>query len=265
ALFQQFATLLAGDPADLLAAAFARQGPLTAGQVVAAVDLPEDQAAAALAELLAQGRVFALEEAPGSPLITTSGWLLLHQALQEALTLYHEANPLRQGMPREEAKSRLQPRAGWSARLFNAIVARAVAEGAVSERAALLALPDFAVRYSPAQQRGIDHLLAQFRAAAFTPPSVKQCLEVVEEEVFNALLEAGTLIRVAPDVVFAHATYEHMVETVRKHIAAHGQMTVADARDLFDTSRKYALALLEYLDQIRITRREGDARVMRNA
>lgn len=265
ALFQQFATLLAGDPADLLAAAFARQGPLTAGQVVAAVDLPEDQAAAALAELLAQGRVFALEEAPGSPLITTSGWLLLRQALQEALTLYHEANPLRQGMPREEAKSRLQPRAGWSARLFNAIVARAVAEGAVSERGALLALPDFAVRFSPAQQRGIDHLLAQFRAAAFTPPSVKQCLEVVEEEVFNALLEAGTLIRVAPDVVFAHATYEHMVETVRKHIAAHGQMTVADARDLFDTSRKYALALLEYLDQIRITRREGDARVMRNA
>lgn len=265
ALLQQFTTLLAGDPADLLAAAFAQQGPLTAAQVIAAVDVAEEQASAALAALLAQGRIFALEDAAGSPLITIAGWQQVRQSLQDALQHYHEANPLRQGMPREEAKSRLQPRAGWSLRLFNAIIARAVAEGVVGERAALLALPDFEVRYSPAQQRGIDHLLAQFRAAAFTPPSVKQCLETVGEDVFNALLEQDRFVRVAPDVVFERGVFDDMVAAIRQHIEQHGQITVADARDLFQTSRKYALALLEYLDQIRITRREGDARVMRNA
>jgi selenocysteine-specific elongation factor len=69
------------------------------------------------------------------------------------------------------------------------------------------------------------------------------------------------LIRVAPDVVFTRSAYEDMVAAVCRYIDEHGAITVASCRDLFGTSRKYALALLEYLDQIRITRREGDVRV----
>ena len=171
--------------------------------------------------------------------------------------------PLRRGMPREEVKSRLQPRSGWSTRLYNAIIARAVAEEAVRETGAYLALPDFEVIFTPDQQAAADALLARFTAQPYAPPSVKQSLESVGEDVFNALLEQGVLVRVAPDVVFARSVYDEMVETIRQHLQTHGQITVAEARDMFGTSRKYVLALLEYLDQQRLTRREGDARVLR--
>ena len=126
-----------------------------------------------------------------------------------------------------------------------------------------LALPDFQVRFSPAQQAAVAALLARFDADPSSPPSVKQCLESISEDVFNALLDQGRLIRVAPDVVFEREAYEQMVARIRATIEQTGQITVADCRDLFHTSRKYALALLEYLDGIRVTRREGDVRTLR--
>ena len=54
-----------------------------------------------------------------------------------------------------------------------------------------------------------------------------------------------------------------MTQRITAHLQANGTITVAEARNLFDTSRKYILPLLEYLDQQRITRRVGDDRVLR--
>ena len=54
-----------------------------------------------------------------------------------------------------------------------------------------------------------------------------------------------------------------MVEAVTRHIEDKGSITVAEARTLLDSSRKYVLPLLEYLDQQRVTRRTGDARTLR--
>ncbi|MCP4210659.1 MAG: selenocysteine-specific translation elongation factor [Halieaceae bacterium] len=263
-LFVRFETLLQGDPADLMAAIISRDGPLAVAKALDAVDMPRDEAERALAILLSEGRVEPLDPAaPTGPLITPAAWTHLSADLQAILTNYHEINPLRQGIPREEVKSRLQPRQGWPTKLFNAILARAIWEETVREIGSLLALPDFEVRFTPQQQQSVDLLMAAFQRNPYSPPSVKQSLETVDEAVFNALLEQQRLIRVAVDVVFERSAYEQMVDIIRDHIQTAGQITVAECRDLFDTSRKYALALLEYLDQQRVTRREGDARVLR--
>ena len=263
-VFAHFQTLQEGDPADLLEAALLRQGPLPTAQALTSISLPTGVAQAALDDLLAQGRVQPLDPAdPASPLIAAAGWTLLRQRLQDILQTYHQVNPLRMGMPREEVKSRLQPRAGWTPRLFNAIVARAVSEGAVRDTGSALALPAFQPRFTPGQQTTVDALLARFRATPFTPPSVKECLETVSPDVLEALIEQNVLVRVASDVLFDRPTFDQMVDVIRRHIQAHGQITVAECRDLFDASRKYALALMEYLDQTHVTRRQGDARVLR--
>jgi selenocysteine-specific elongation factor len=54
-----------------------------------------------------------------------------------------------------------------------------------------------------------------------------------------------------------------MVNRIRAHLQAQGKITVAQVRDLFGTSRKYALGLMEHLDAQGITRRVGDERVLR--
>jgi selenocysteine-specific elongation factor len=67
---------------------------------------------------------------------------------------------------------------------------------------------------------------------------------------------------VSEDLVFSTAAYNRMVERVTEHLRSHGTITVAEARDLFGTSRRYVLPLLEHLDQKRVTRRQGDERVL---
>jgi len=68
------------------------------------------------------------------------------------------------------------------------------------------------------------------------------------------------LIKVSADVIFKKNTYAKMVETIRAELKNRETLSVAEVRDLFNTSRKYALAFMEHLDSLKITRRDGDVR-----
>jgi len=92
---------------------------------------------------------------------------------------------------------------------------------------------------------------------------VAEAEALVGTDVFNALLEQGILTRVSSDVFFLTSTYQQMIERIVAHLRARGKITVAEVRDMFNASRKYALALMEHLDERRITRRVGDERVLR--
>jgi selenocysteine-specific elongation factor len=83
----------------------------------------------------------------------------------------------------------------------------------------------------------------------------------VDAEVVGALVHLGRIMKVNDTSAFQAATYHAMVDWVLATIDATGSVTVAGLRDQFGTSRKHALALLEHLDQQRVTRRQGDARV----
>jgi len=75
----------------------------------------------------------------------------------------------------------------------------------------------------------------------------------VGEDVVLALIETRQFVRLSPDVLLLSETYDALKAWVREYISEHGGVNVAQVRDAFNTSRKYALALLEYLDDQRIT------------
>jgi selenocysteine-specific elongation factor len=162
-------------------------------------------------------------------------------------------------MPREALKSRLK----LETRLFNEAVTRAVAEEALVESETLIRLAEHAVRFSPDQQEAIDRLLREYRRAPYTTPSYKDSAAVVSEDVMLALVETGQLVRLNPEVLLLPGTYDELVAWVKRYISEHGSVNVAQVRDAFKTSRKYALALLEYLDDQRVTKRVGDERLLR--
>jgi selenocysteine-specific elongation factor len=122
------------------------------------------------------------------------------------------------------------------------------------------ALPDHKVLFSPFQQVKVDKLMQQFAAAGNTPPSVKECQAEVGEDAYNALRESGVLIAVSDEVVFRKTDYEVMVKKIRLTIEQKGQISLAEVRDLLNTTRKYVQALLEHLDAIGVTVRDGDYR-----
>ena len=88
-------------------------------------------------------------------------------------------------------------------------------------------------------------------------------MAITGADVLAALSEQGRVVRVSESVVFAASAYNEMVARIRAHLEQQGSITVAQVRDMFNASREYALGLMEHLDDIKLTRRVGDERVLR--
>jgi len=254
-------TLARGTPAEVLLQTLERRGPLAVQDLLEGSGLG-GAAEGALEGLVASGDAIVLDASGGvrgNALIASRGWwTATAERMRQRLADHHRRYPLRPGMGREALRSalRLDPRT------FNGVMARAVAEGLVADEGATVRLPEHEIRFSPAQQQAVDDLLARFRRAPYTTPSVKESIAVVGEEVLSVLIARGDLVQVSPEVLFLPQTYEEMVRRIRAYIRQHGSITLAQTRDLFQTSRKYAQALLEHLDAVGVTRRVGDERVL---
>jgi len=257
-------TLSRGSPSEILVQALDVNGPMAVAELLKKTGLAADAAMPLLTGLISSGDVLILASPPtrlqtNQLMVSRGAWAGISSRITDDLRAYHSAYPLRPGMPREELKSKL----GLAPKLFNEVVALAAANRLLVESAAFVRAPDFTVTFTADQQRAIDSLLARFRSAPYATPSVKEAEAALGAEVVMALLEQGKLVKLSEDVLFLPQTYTAMVERVKAHIQHNHSITVAQVRDLFDTSRKYALAFLEYLDAKGITKRVGDERVLR--
>ncbi|MDD5370060.1 MAG: selenocysteine-specific translation elongation factor [Anaerolineaceae bacterium] len=266
AVLASLQALRAGSPEDVLLEASAALGPAPLREIVQRARLDSEVASQALTALIAAGSLLLLEGGNGSP--DADGLALAHHQWErlavkalELIEAYHHSFPLRRGMPREEFKSRMK----LTTRVSNAIVRTLVQAQQVVEMGVILSRPDFQVRFTPAQQERVQICLDQFASSPFAPPTIQVLQSEVGEDVYNALVEAGQLTPVSSEVVFRSVDYLQMAEGVRRHIEQNGSITLAQFRDRFGTTRKYAQAFLEHLDQAGVTVREGDARKLRTA
>lgn len=255
AVLHRLDALLQGTPAQRLEKTLLRLGFCSSAELRAQSGLDEAGFASALSEAIASGDVMQQEDV----LAPVSVWQDRAEQLTRLTSAYHAAQPLAAGQPRESARSRL----ALAPRIFNLLVRYAVERGTLVDEGETLRLPDYQVRFNAQQQTVVDALLAQCRAQPYATPSVKDCRAQVGDAVYEALLRQQRLMQLGDDVVLLPETYAAAVERVRALIQTQGQITAAQVRDAFGTTRKYALALLEHLDAIGVTRRVGDARVLR--
>ncbi|MBM3129755.1 MAG: selenocysteine-specific translation elongation factor [Chloroflexi bacterium] len=195
----------------------------------------------------------------GAAYITAPNWNALADKMRAALDEFHRQNPLRAGLSREELKSRL----GLAPRVFDRVIERASAEKILAASGDLVRRPDFVVTFAPELQKKIDALIAQFNRAPYAPPSAQDAEAAIGLDAVNALVTQDKLVRLNDQVLLAPKAFDAMQTWVVATIRAQGQVTAAQVRDQFNTSRKYAVGLLEYLDAQRVTKRVGDARVLR--
>ena len=114
------------------------------------------------------------------------------------------------------------------------------------------------MRLAPEQQARIDAFLKSLVQNPYAPPAEL----LPPPDLLNLLIEQGRVVKVSEGIVFAARTYDEMVARITAHIQANGKVSLAEVRDMFQTSRKYAQALLEHLDAVKVTRRVGDERVL---
>ncbi len=256
-----------GLPRDLKTLAEETDLPIKEIQT-AARDLIKDGSALLLADD-AEAREAALktdeaapELSPSQLIIATAAWQRLKEKAVALVKQFHSQFPLKRGMNREELKSRL---AIPSPKIHNLIVNRLLREAALVESdnksgsGAILSLPDFEVRFNPAQQKQADALLEAFRREPYVPPSLNEL--GTDPNIIAALVDSNQLKKISESTYFLTEAYNTMLQSVLDKLEKTGKVTLGEVRDMFKASRKPIQAFLEYLDDQKITRRVGDERV----
>ena len=257
-VLERLTTLDAGASEDVIITLADQLGPCDVRTLSQRSNLSEAEVLARLSELIEPGEVVALGElgAPADAMVySRRGWDIVRNQAQVALQTYHNQYPLRKGAPPQQLRSRLNlPQS-----IYVRAAARLADEGVAIEDGGLIRAPDHAVELSDKQQADVANYLEALAAEPWSPPTDRP----IDPEVLSYLQDRGDVIKVNDSVVFTTAAYEDMAGRIVQHLQTNGSVTVADARTIFGTSRKYVLPLLEYLDQQRITRRVGDERVLR--
>ncbi len=194
--------------------------------------------------------------------LASSAWAEQKLArFREILKDFHRKNPLQPGLAKEELRSR--ELAGAPPFLLDALLARTrdiVAEGE------LIRLATHRLALKQDEEQALSQIETLFRAAGLAVPSTPEVLAKSGVEAARArsllqvLLRNRKLMRVGEDLVFHAAA----IESLKQMLAAKkGQrFSVPEFKEWTGVSRKYAIPLLEFLDRERVTRREGDARIV---
>jgi selenocysteine-specific elongation factor len=242
-----------GTAEEMVLALVETKQPLEASVLVSELNLKADEVRAAVGSLAEQGKVVDLGREGHSLLVTVKRWESLVQKTKDALQEYHQKFPTRPGMPKVELGSRLRLGA-YAATAFLKMAAQDV----IADEGIAVRLLEHQIKLTQAQQTKTDAFLRSLKDNPYAPPSDL----IPEPDLLKLLMEQRQVVKVANDVVFAAPVYDEMVEKVTSRIKNQGQITLAEVRDMFQTSRKYAQALLEHLDGKKITRRVGDERVL---
>ncbi|ACX51820.1 selenocysteine-specific translation elongation factor [Ammonifex degensii KC4] len=239
--------------------------PVSLGTIAEALTEEKERVIQVLEELSNEEKVKLIKVEGQVYACAATAYRQLREKACSLVARYLEEYPLREGMPKEELRSRLLPQFG--VRAFQALLEEWAGEGALSLTAQAVSLPGQAHPSAEDQER-IASLEEVYRRGGLQPPSLREAASLIgveekrAEEYQGYLLRSGRLVKVAEGIIFHQEVLAAAEAQVVAALKERGEITVAEVRDLLSTSRKYVVPLLEYLDGKRVTRRVGDKRVL---
>jgi selenocysteine-specific elongation factor len=190
----------------------------------------------------------------------------IRQEAATALAAFHDREPLKAGMSKEELRTRL---GGLEERVFLALLERYAGASVLVVDKDKVRLAGHAVRLSPVQQAASDRIEAEFRAAGVAPPTLDETFAKLglsgpsTQAIAQLLVEGRRLVRIREGLYFHAEPLQAAVQQVLGFLRERQAITPQEIKDLLGISRKYAIPLLEWLDSQRLTVRVGDKRVLR--
>jgi len=258
-IINRFKTLSSGSELEMLLMVISDMGLAKDVDLLPFVDNSMDSLNSLLYELTNRHQLIPLEDGLDENLIwymTKADWNEITNKVLKELSKYHRLNPLKQGAD----MNFIQNAIGWKKRKNQIVIQGLIAEKKIIRVENAYKLPDFIVSITDEQRNVIDKLLNMFDASGNQTPSVKDTKDLIGENLFEYLIDSGQLIQISSAVLFRPVQIETIINGTIQLIKRMGHITIADFRDHFNSSRKYAVALLEYMDKQHITIRDGDYR-----
>ncbi|MBZ0267089.1 selenocysteine-specific translation elongation factor [bacterium] len=230
--------------------------------LVDATSLSRDEVDAAVREEEQAGTV---RLSANGRVLSADAWRIARRGVLEEGARFRERHPLRWGPTREELRTAVGQ--GASTQTFGALLDELAEEGAVRLAGEKVRVGEGDVEFDGPAKAERDRLEALYRAAMCAPPERAEAVGAgqadLANEVLLALADQGVLEKVTPDFFLHRDAIARAVEVMHELNERDGNISVGTFRDALGISRKYAVPLLEYFDVKRITRRDGDIRILR--
>jgi selenocysteine-specific elongation factor len=264
--------LAADEPAERLNVWVDRAGEIPIGGVVSRTGWPPEEVMRVARVLEAEERIRVWGRPPAM-LVHSNYFTVLAGRAIEVLEAFHSANPLVAGMPKEELRAAIALRAAGelrvpSAGLFAVLLQDLAAKDKLVGQGEVVRLAGRGIELTPEETAARDEICASFGKAGLAVPSANEVLSRLRieraraEKILKILLKDGALIKVTEDLIFHASALARLRELLAHEKLQNPRINVTRFKELTGLTRKYAIPLLEYLDRERITRREGDERMI---
>jgi selenocysteine-specific elongation factor len=190
----------------------------------------------------------------------------LSRQVLEAARDFHKREPLREGLAREEVRTKLFAHSHDD--VFRAVIAGLVSRASLRTDKDRIALASHQVSLAPAEAAILDRLEASYRSGGSNPPEREDAAKGAgadartTERLIHLLLARGRLVRIPDGKIFHAEAIQALKEKLWLRRQQGETIDIGEFKDLSGTSRKNAIPLLEYFDQTHLTRRQGNLRVI---
>jgi selenocysteine-specific elongation factor len=267
--------LAQGDP-EIQLKALARQiGEASLFALVARTGWQASEVLSVARRLEAQKRLLILGTPP-SLVVHPEHFAAMTQSAVRQLEAFHSSQPLLPGMPKEDLRAKavvVNNKAHRSAALpsptlFNAVLLVLTQHGKAEVQGEVVRLMGREIKLNPEEATARGEITRAFEKAGLAVPSARAVLEslridrVRAEKILQILLKEKVLVKVAEDLIFHQDSLSKLRGLLAQRKAQNNRLNVPAFKDITGLSRKYAIPLLEFLDRERVTRRDGDERII---
>ncbi|MBR4024746.1 MAG: SelB C-terminal domain-containing protein, partial [Firmicutes bacterium] len=229
------------------------------------LNLPPDKVSTITGDLEKAGRLFRLKK---DCFVHLDFIELAEKTASQILDEYHKTNKMSAGIPKAEFRSRL----GGALRLEDGkaledILLIMSERKCIKDTGNCISLYGFKVSESPEAAAMRKRILKTYKDAGYEMPTVEAVASGEKDKVnavhiIDSLIEEGSLTRLDYQYCIDKEAMDKAMEGLVRHINENGKITLAEFRDMLGTSRKYAMAILDYTDRNKITLKEDDYRVL---
>jgi len=223
--------------------------------IVKDLQLPEEEVVESIAQLVETATVY--ETKLGY--IHKKKYEEVLEKLKKLLVEYHNRFKLKVGIPKIEVLSKFKLSQKETLEMLDLFIAN----NEIRLEGNLVAEKDFVVNYDKKQLTEKERIEKALLEGGFTPPTIKDLTngEKPKVEILESLID-NTIVRLDADLVLHADVLKEAIQKVEEHFSANEQMGLAEFRDMTGSSRKYSMAILEYIDKLGITKRVENYRVL---
>lgn len=179
---------------------------------------------------------------------------------------YHKSNPLKLGISKEEIKIKVFGK-NIKQKTYDDLLLKLEEKKVINLKNKFICKYGYEIVLTSPQQLERDRIIKDFEDTHYTPSKYQELLEASKDKkifamVFELLLDQEILFKINEECCLLNEYYKEAKKMVENYIGKNGSITVAQFRDMMDTTRKFALIILEHLDGIKFTKRNGDTRVL---